>query len=196
MHSGKNIPVICFKGKMLIPSSLQKRVIDWYHSYLGHPGINRTELTINQHLWWPKMRNQITKSVQLCPICQRNKRQRKKYGYLPPKEAEAIPWDKVCVDTIGPLKIRRKGKSTLICQCLTIIDPATGWFELHQTPDLRSGTIANILEQEWLCRYPWPSQMTYDRHDHFFLPAVRNAEIEVFLNFVVVELVRVSLIVK
>ncbi len=33
-------------------------------------------------------------------------------------------------------------------------------------------------------------------HDHFFLPAVRNAEIEVFLNFVVVEFVRISLVVK
>jgi len=165
--AGKQVPVICFKGKMVIPSSLQQRIIDWYHSYLGHPGINRTEETISQHLWWPKMRDQITTAVKVCPICQRNKKQRKKYGHLPPKEAEAIPWDKLCVDTIGPYKIRRKGKPTITCTCVTMIDPATGWFELQQTPNLRSDTVSNIVEQEWLCRYPWPTQITYDRHGSF-----------------------------
>ena len=33
-----------------------------------------------------------------------------KYGKLPPKEAEAEPWDKLCVDLIGPYKIERKAK--------------------------------------------------------------------------------------
>ena len=167
MFAGQQIPILCYKGKMVIPSTLQKRIIDWYHSYLGHPGINRTEESISQHLWWPKMRDQITTSVKACQICQRNKKQRKHYGHLPPKEAEAIPWDKLCVDTIGPYKIRRKGQTALTCQCVTMIDPATGWFELQQTPNLRSDTVANIVDQEWLCRYPWPTQITYDRHGSF-----------------------------
>jgi len=134
LSAGKPIPVICCKGKMVIPSSLQQRVIEWYHTYLSHPGINRTEETIGQHLWWPKMRDQITTAVKICPICQRNKKKQKKYGHLPPKEAEAIPWDKLCVDTIGTYKIRRRGKPVLTCTCVTMIDPATGWFELQQIP--------------------------------------------------------------
>ena len=56
------------------------------------------------------MRSQITNYVQACPTCQRNKRKVKKYGWLPPKEAEATPWDKMCIDLIGPYTIRRKGK--------------------------------------------------------------------------------------
>jgi transposase InsO family protein len=167
MFAGEQVPVLCFKEKMVIPPSLQKRIIDWYHSYLGHPGINRTEETISQHLWWPKMRDQITTAVKVCPICQRNKKQRKKYGHLPPKEAEASPWDKLCVDTIGPYKIRRKGKPVLTCRCVTMIDPATGWFELHEIPNLQSDTVANKIEQEWLSRYPWPTQITYDRGSAF-----------------------------
>ena len=87
MSAGKEIPVVCYNGKLVIPSSLQQRVIEWYHTYLSHPGINRTEETIGQHLYWPKMRDQITNAVKSCPICQRNKKQRKKYGHLPPKEA-------------------------------------------------------------------------------------------------------------
>jgi hypothetical protein len=47
---------------------------------------------------------------------------------LPPKDAEAIPWDKMCIDLIGPYKIKMKGRKMLICRCVTMIDPATGWF--------------------------------------------------------------------
>ena len=36
------------------------------------------------------------------------------------------------IDLIGPYTIQRKGKNDLICKCVTMIDPATGWFEIHQ----------------------------------------------------------------
>ena len=115
------------------------------------------------------MREHITKYVRACPTCQKNKRKIKKYGHLPPKEAESIPWDKMCIDLIGPYKIRRKGKDNedLVCKCVTMIDPATGWFEIHQYDDKRSITVANIAEQEWLSRYPWPTQVTYDMGSEF-----------------------------
>lgn len=80
-----------------------------------------------------------------------------------------MPWDKMCIDLIGPYTIRRKGKNAkdLVCKCVTMIDPATSWFEIHQYNDKRSVTVANIAEQEWFSRYPWPSQVTYDRGSEF-----------------------------
>ena len=165
---GKTRELICYNGKIVVPKKLQARVIQWYHDYLGHPGINRTEETIGQHLWWPKMRNQITNSVTVCSTCQLNKRKTsKKFGHLPEKEAEAIPWDKMCIDLIGPYTIRRKGQKSLICKCVTMIDPATGWFEIHQYDDKRAITVANIAEEEWFSRYPWPTQVTFDRGSEF-----------------------------
>jgi hypothetical protein len=135
---------VCYKNNIVVPKKLQKHTIDWYHTTLCHLGINITEESIGQHLWWPKMCSQITRYVQICPTCQRNKRKVKKYGWLPPKEAETKPSDKMCIDLIGPYKIRRKGKKDLICKCVTMIDPATGWFEIHQYDNKRSMTIANI----------------------------------------------------
>ena len=98
-----------------------------------------------------------------------SKKERKEinYGHLPPKEAETNPWDKMCIDLIGPYKIRRKEKPKLKCNAVTMIDPATGWFELHQIPDKKSDTIADITQIEWFCRYPWPTQITYDRGNKF-----------------------------
>jgi hypothetical protein len=48
---GKTRDLICFKNKIVVPKSLQSRIVQWYHDYLGHPGITRTEETIGQHLW-------------------------------------------------------------------------------------------------------------------------------------------------
>jgi hypothetical protein len=81
------------------------------------------------------------------------------------RQVEATPWDKMCIDLIGPYTIRGKGKQDLMCKYVTMIDPATGWFEIHQYDDTRSITVANIAEQEWFSRYPWPTQITYDRDD-------------------------------
>jgi hypothetical protein len=126
------------------------------------------------------MQAHITNYVQICPLCQRNKRRQKKYGLLPPKLAEATPWDKLCVrlaeatpwdklcvNLIGPYKIRRKGNKDLICRCVTMIDPATGWFEIQQYDDKQSIAVANIIEQEWFSRYKWPTQVTFDRRSKF-----------------------------
>ena len=94
------------------------------------------------------------------------KKSKKKYGHLPEKEAESEPWDKLCVDLIGPYTIKQN-KKELNLHCLTMIDPATGWFEMKQIPDKRADTIANIVEQTWFSRYPWPTQIIFDRGKEF-----------------------------
>ena len=71
----------------------------------------------------------------------------------------------MCIlDLIGPYDIGRRGKGDLICRCVTMIDQATGRFEIHENDDKRpSMTVANIVEQEWFCRYPRSFQVTIDR---------------------------------
>ena len=48
-----------------------------------------------------------------------------------------------------------------------MLDPATRWFEMHPLEDKKSITVANIVEQQWLNRYPWPTQITFDRESKF-----------------------------
>src|SRR5688500_11676034 len=73
----------------------------------------------------------------------------------------------MCISLIGPCKICRKGQLDLECKCVTKIDPASGWFEIHQYDNKKSITVASIVEQECLSRYPWPTQVTYDRGREF-----------------------------
>ena len=48
-----------------------------------------------------------------------------------------------------------------------MIDPASGWFKIHQYDNKRLITVANIAEQEWFARYSWPIQVTFDRGSEF-----------------------------
>ena len=164
---GKNQTLITYNGKIVIPKSMQRRLVEWYHLQLCHPGETRTEQSIRQHFWWKGLQNDVHQQVKKCQVCQLNKKNHKKYGHLPAKEAEVEPWEKLCVDLIGPYIIKRKGKIPLKLWCVTMIDPATGWFELQQIRDKQAITIANIVEQTWLSRYPWPTQITYDRGTEF-----------------------------
>src|SRR5687768_16033783 len=48
-----------------------------------------------------------------------------------------------------------------------MIDPASGWFEIHQYDNKKLITVANIAEQKWFARYPWLTQVTFDRGSEF-----------------------------
>ena len=49
---GKQRKLICLKDKIVVPTSLQGRIVEWYHERLCHPGLTRTEATIRQHFTW------------------------------------------------------------------------------------------------------------------------------------------------
>ena len=90
----------------------------------------------------------------MCKISQQFKKIKTIYGHLPPKNiAELKLWDLVHVDMIGPyiksIRQQQPGGS-IICKntslnCMTMIDPATGWFEIVEilTFDLNEVTVGN-----------------------------------------------------
>jgi hypothetical protein len=51
----KHWQLMISQKKIVIPQSLQKRVVDWYHLHLCHPGTTRTEATIRQHFYWKNL---------------------------------------------------------------------------------------------------------------------------------------------
>jgi hypothetical protein len=92
---------------------------------------------------------------------------KEKHGHVPPKIAESQPWEHSCVDMIGPCQIRRKGKKTSRLQAITVIDPATGWFEIIQSETKTADVVANEVEITWLSRHPWPMRITCDHGSEF-----------------------------
>ncbi len=166
--------IITKDGKTVLPKTLQMKCVQWYHNQLVHPGETRTELTIAQHYTWKGMRNTVKTVCSKCLSCTENKKFFRKYGKLPPKEAECIPWKTLCVDLIGPYTIGNKqSKDYTELHCITMIDPATGWFEIAEIKDGTSHTAASKIEQVWLSRYPWPQEIVLDRGREFMGEVIR-----------------------
>jgi len=126
--------VLCRENKLVIPKKLQHRAVQWYHHYLQHPGHTRLEETLRATMHWKGMRNTVRAYVKKCRSCQVNKRRTLKYGKLPTKIVITQPWECLCVDLIGPYTLRGKDGSEIDFMCLTMIDPATSWFEIVKFP--------------------------------------------------------------
>lgn len=168
---GKSVQLITnAKGLIIVPPSLQKKLVNWYHERLGHPGRDRLYESIYQHFDWPKpgqLRNTVQWNVKTCPICQKAKKTSRHYGQLPAKQVETKPWETLHVDLYGPKTIKRKDGTKLKFQVMTMIDPVTGWFEMKSYDDGTPETITNLLEIAWLNRYPRPHTVIADRGGEF-----------------------------
>ena len=92
--------------------------------------------------------------VNSCDRCQQCNNNYKKYGLLPPKQAEEIPWEHLCVDCIGPYTfhkytegVSKKHHEKLVMRCVTMIDPAIGWFEIAEVPNYKAFTETKAVEK-------------------------------------------------
>jgi hypothetical protein len=158
---------VCFKDQIVVPNKLQHHVIEWYHTVLYHTGIDCTELFLSTYTGPRAENTSLGMFRSVLPV--RGPKQRSRNMDHSPKELEAVPWDKMCIDLTGPNKICRKGQKDLVCRRVTTMDPATGWFEIHEYDDKKSTAVANIAEQEWFARYSWPTQITYNRGSEFMV---------------------------
>jgi Integrase zinc binding domain len=162
-HGGKKNRILY---KIVIPRTLQWQVITWYHNMLCHSSETRMEQTLRQQFWWPYLHSNVHDICSKCDTCQRTKRTSKKYGHSPAKEAEADPWEVLCVYLIGPYTIKCRGKKNLVLWCVTMIDPAAT-VEMQEIPKKEALTVAGLVEQTWLTEYSWPDQITFDRGKEF-----------------------------
>jgi transposase InsO family protein len=163
----EGIELTVYNGKIYIPKTLRQRIIAWYHEYLVHPGMDRMEKTLRQTLVWPDLRKDVGRYVRTCRICQLCKGPRKQYGHLPLKTAEpAVPWNRVNVDMIGPLTVRATN-GVFQLRALTMIDPATGWFEVKDVKEASATSCMEAMDDTWLSRYPRPEFLGYDGGSEF-----------------------------
>jgi hypothetical protein len=109
----------------------------WYHHYLQHPGHTRLEETMQATMYWKGMRTIIWSITKSCKACQVNKKQKLRYGHLPPKTGITTPWRTLCVDLVGSYTLNGKDGSVIDFMALTMIDPASSWFKIVELPLVR-----------------------------------------------------------
>jgi hypothetical protein len=105
-------------------------------------GITFTYSTLNTHLegamnaamYCKSMRTTIRSITRSCRSCQINKKWSLKYGHLPAKTIISNPWECLCVNLIGPYILKGKDNLEIYFMALTLINPASSWFEITELP--------------------------------------------------------------
>jgi hypothetical protein len=94
------------------------------------------------------------------------KKERKKYGLLPPKivESDTSPLGHGLCASGGSIYNKDIRKNTLSSPLLALamIDPATGWFEIVETTNKSATSIQDLFHNTWLARYPRPQFIVFD----------------------------------
>lgn len=153
-------------SRIVVPASLTRRLMEYYHHTLVHPGVHRLYNTLRQHYTWPKMLPQIRAYLKHCRACQIGKRGVRGMGKIPIKDVETEPWKDVALDLSGPWKATVDNK-IVIFHTFTIIDVFTGWVEIIPITTKKSEVIRDLFVQEWLRRYPRPSRVIFDSGGEF-----------------------------
>ena len=101
------------------------------------------------------------------------------------------------MDLIGPYTLKGKDGTQIDFMCVTMIDPATSWFEVVELPvsqldeldiptgtkgrkgndahkqqkepyfDKSSATVGSLVNRTWFCRYPRSQYIIYDNGSEF-----------------------------
>jgi hypothetical protein len=124
-----NTYIVYKDGRMIIPKPLQRCTVLCYHHYLQHPGHTQLEETMKATMYWKGVRSTIRLITKSCRSCQVNKKQKPKYRHLPSKIVITSPWWVLCVDLIGHYTLKGKDGTVIDFMALTMINPATCWFE-------------------------------------------------------------------
>ena len=146
-----------------------KPAIRWFHKIQGHPGHDRLEWTLGARYHYVGMRREIEAFV--CDTCQRYKNAGPGYGHLPPRDPFTAPWYEVAVDSIGPWYIEvggtRSQANTYEFRALTCIDTVSNLAELIRQERVTAAANCNLIDQAWMCRYPWPKRVIHDGGPEF-----------------------------
>lgn len=108
-----------YHGKLYVRSNgdLRQKIFQELHTSGsgGHSGIRATIQRIIQLFYWPNLSADITKAVQECLVCQRNKWEHIPYpGMLQPNPIPTKPWTDIVMDFIEDLPTSDHKNSILV----------------------------------------------------------------------------------
>ncbi|XP_046145957.1 uncharacterized protein LOC123989275 [Osmia bicornis bicornis] len=157
---------ICTGEIQTPPEDHREDIIRHYHESLigGHKGVTKTYQRIRNVFDWPRMHRDVEDYIRSCKSCQEQKLVRiKTREPMLITDTPAKPFDKVALDTVGPLPFTPSGNRhilTLQCQlskfCMAI-----------PLPDIRAETIADAFSRYFIAMFGAPRAILTDRGTSF-----------------------------
>lgn len=152
--------VLLHSGRPYVPVKMRSSLTKSFHE-VGHFGVNTTVKKMRERYIFPGMWSTVSNFVKRCSVCQ----QLKNYG---PKKApmlslpEAGPFELVCIDIVGPVKLSGNFK-----YILTMLDNYSKWVEAVPLTSIDADTVSKAFIKNWIFRWGPPVILHSDRGTQF-----------------------------
>ncbi|MES9880251.1 MAG: RNase H-like domain-containing protein [Sedimenticola sp.] len=151
--------------QLVIPRTLVPKVLSSIHKDAsgGHLGVTKCATKISDRFYWAGWRNDVEQYCRQCLECAR-----KKDPVIPARaplmSTQATePLQTVAMDILGPLPESHLGNKYI----LVISDLFTKWTEAYPLRNHRARTVAEVVVNEFICRFGAPVNILTDQGRDF-----------------------------
>ena len=135
---------VYYKDKIYVPLHKRRELLDQFHSSIlaGHSSIANTITKLSDY-YWPSLENDTSDYIKSCPVCQRQKVERKKEPGNMYHFTDTEPFDRVAIDTFGPIPMTIRGN----CHIVVAIDMFSRFVETKPVPDLKAYNAVDFIRE-------------------------------------------------
>jgi transposase InsO family protein len=130
----------------------------------GNSGHEKTVMQLNNLYYFPRMRMDVKKFVNMCIICQDAKRKIQNTGLYQPFPVPERPWDMVSMDFVLGLSRTKRGCDSIFV-VVNIFSIMAHLIPCHKTSDATH--IANLFFKEVVRLHGLPKSIVSDRDTKF-----------------------------
>ena len=139
---------------MVLPAEFRKRIVLACHDEMGHMGMDRVLLLLQDRVYWPAMSRDVRDHIRTCGRCERFKSVQEEEEI---SQIEAsYPLELIHIDylQIGGKKDTRKDINILV-----VTDHFTRYAQAYVTTSTTALTTAKILVEKFFTQYGWPTKL-------------------------------------
>ena len=132
-----------------IPASLVDEVISMYHECLGHSGVDRLCLTLEQDFYVKKLGKKARQIVSCCELCQKAKPMNVKFDMELGSVLRNQPNELICVDTHGPMPTSHFGFKYIF----VLYDVFSKFIKIYPLKKLSTIACTNKILNDYVPKY-------------------------------------------
>ena len=150
--------------RLCLPSSLKHVTIKACHEEAGgHMGINATQQRVLRRFYFSGIHKAVEIYVGNCLPCQRKIGKAKDQRHTLFSVQEGMPFQKISIDFVGPLKRSSKGNAYLF----TVKDCFSRWLEAFPIHEASAEEAVEVLQHHIFSRHGIPEQIHSDQGSQF-----------------------------